>query len=72
MSFHNAKSIRGDLPNGPIETHTGYMQKGGAYVIEMSKVSIRHKVPITGRSPGGEAGLCLKPGGCSGGMSPGE
>ena len=28
VSFHNARLIRGDLPNKPIESHAGYTQKG--------------------------------------------
>ena len=37
--FYTARFIRGDLPR---ESHAGYTQGWGAYVIEVSRKSIQH------------------------------
>ena len=51
LSFHSALHIRGDLPNKPIESHTGYTQRGGAYTTGTRRVIIRHEVPSHWRRP---------------------
>ena len=48
VTFHNARFIRGDLPNKPIDSYAAYTQRGGAYMIEASRESIRCKVLVTG------------------------
>lgn len=67
MYFHGARFIRGDLPSKPIMSHTGDTHRGGAYIIEASRASVWHEVPVTSISAGGEAGINLKPGSYSGG-----
>lgn len=55
-------------PNKPLKSYIGYTQRGRAYVIDASRVSIWCEVQVTG----GEAAGDLKPGGCSGGTCPVE
>lgn len=65
MSSHNARVVRGNLPNKPIESHAGYTQRG-AYVIKESRVSIWQEFPSLVGPAGGQVGVGLKPGGHSG------
>lgn len=37
LSFHSARFIMGDFPQKPIESHAGCTQKGGVYMIEVSR-----------------------------------
>lgn len=48
MSFHNAGLIRGNLPCKPTESQAGYIQREGAYAIEVSRVSVWHEVLVSG------------------------
>lgn len=50
VSFSNARFIRGELSNQLIESHEGYTQRRGAYAIEVSRMSILLKVPVTGNT----------------------
>ena len=46
LSFHNVRFIR-ELPQNPIESHVGYIQRGGVCVIEVSRSSDKHEVLVT-------------------------
>ena len=48
VSFNKAQFVRGELSSKSKESHEGYTQRGGAYAIEVSRVSILLKVPVTG------------------------
>lgn len=68
VSSHNGRFIKGDLLNKPIELHTGYTQRWGAYC-NVSRISILCETLVTGhwvhRQRGG---LRPHPDDCNGGM----
>lgn len=60
VSFHDARCIRGDLPNKPVDTQRG------SFEIDVSRPRVRCEVPVTGEDGRRRGGRRSQPGGCSG------